>query len=215
MKNSPNLKTSTSSLPSGNRSGGVGPGPRRGSPRLNPEKSLRVVGLDLSLTSPGAVAISGRVSRGLDGVRVRDWHNPHTAPKDGDDLDRIRMIVDDLLPWIDEHRPHLVVIERYALSRFTGQSRLGELGGIVRWELANAGYRWTTVVNNTVKLHAAGTGKASKEHMLEAARSIWPECPNHDVADALHCARWAYDHHAEILEQLGDLLHRETNAGKK
>lgn len=169
-----------------------------------------VVGLDMSLTSTGAVAIKGHT--GLLGKRstLRGWQNPLTSLKDGDDQDRILMIIETILPWVLDQDPDLVIIERYALSRYTNQSRLGELGGVIRWELTKSGYPWVSVVAGSVKLHATGSGRADKKLMLASARDFWEECPNHDVADAFHLARWGLDKYSEIMVRLAGRLHYES-----
>lgn len=153
-----------------------------------------MLGLDLSLTSPGIVAVTqGRVRPAL-------VSNPKTDVEDGDKYKvRIDRIVREVLRAWHLLLPDVVVIEAYAHSRFTSQSTLGEVGGIVRWELSKEDALWVEVVGSTVKKFATGNGRASKAQMLAAAREHF-EAKNDDVADAYWLARYGLDHYYDLTE---------------
>jgi Holliday junction resolvasome RuvABC endonuclease subunit len=57
------------------------------------------------------------------------------------------------------------------------------------------------IAPGTLKKEATGNGRASKPEMLAKARETFPECPNHDVADAYFLARLAYDCYEDLVEE--------------
>lgn len=112
---------------------------------------MRVVGLDLSLTSTG-IALEG-------GTAVID-----PAPRRG--MDRIMWIRDRVLGYVsnevycDSNLPldHLVVIEDYAFSRGNRAHELGELGGVVKAAMLDVGYSFVVVNPKHLKMYALGKG---------------------------------------------------------
>lgn len=144
-----------------------------------------VLGLDLSLTSTGVVVWDGTVV---------GFANPKTkAPDNQSDQKRIDTIVQEVVATITAYDPTDIWIENHAFGASVGgDTRPHEVSGVIKYVLWKRARDFRLVSPLTVKKFATGYGKASKEDMLVAARVIWPECPNHDLADALHIARYAY-----------------------
>lgn len=160
----------------------------------------RVLGLDMSLTRSG-------IALGSAGVIERCTHAA-TAPPGGAATAfqgvreaRIDFIVREVMCVFDSAPPDLVVIEDYAHGRATSSSTLGELGGVLRHELWLRDAPYVLVVSSTVKKHATGDGRASKDDMVAAALPWW-SVDNDDEADALHMVRWGSEHYDELVEDV-------------
>lgn len=159
--------------------------------------SPRVVGLDLSLTATG-------VANG-NGV-------PETLTSRLKGCQRLAEIRDAVLdccafgwmpdPGCDFPGPHdrdfsgavvthvsrpLVVIEGYAFAaRNSHAHALGELGGVIRLALHEAGVPYVDVPPSSLKKYACGKGNANKGEMLAAAiRRLDYEGASDNEADAL------------------------------
>jgi Holliday junction resolvasome RuvABC endonuclease subunit len=89
----------------------------------------------------------------------------------------------------------LVVLEGYSFaSRGRAIISLGELGGVVRCALADAGIAWVDVPPSCRALFATGKGNASKEQVLaEAIRKLGYQGHSNDEADALWLCRMAIE----------------------
>lgn len=115
---------------------------------------LRVIGLDLSLTSTGVALPDGTTYR----IRTRQ--------KDGDR--RLLVIRDRIRQDLAEHRPHVAVVED--LPRHAkGAGVTAMVQGIARVELLDAGVPYALVVAATLKSYAADHGRAEKRDMAAAA----------------------------------------------
>jgi Holliday junction resolvasome RuvABC endonuclease subunit len=128
--------------------------------------SVRVVGLDLSLRATGfadagvPIVLSSRL-RGLD---------------------RIAALRDEVLALIDERDAYdplaadnLVVVEDYAFS-------LGELGGVIKLALKEAGITTVLIGPSSLKKFAANAGNANKIAMATAASRAGYSGPDDDNA---------------------------------
>ena len=128
----------------------------------------RIIGLDLSLTATGIATPD------LVGTIKSKFRGPR----------RLVEIRADIL----EHctRDDIAVIEGYAFGRHNQAAHLGELGGVVRVALYEAGVRILTVPPASLKRYATGKGNASKEDVLAAAiRRLGYQGSSTDEADAL------------------------------
>lgn len=109
---------------------------------------MNVIGLDLSLRSPG-VAFDDK---------------PRTLLRsklDGGDL--LKYWAKTFADLIDEVRPDLAVMESYAFGTNTiGHHAVVEMGGVVRLVLATKGVRYTTVTTQQMKKYATGKGGSPK-----------------------------------------------------
>lgn len=110
-----------------------------------------------------------------------------------DEGERLVKIYDDLLMFfsIYGHDTSAIYIgmEGYAYGAKLNREKLGELGGIVKL----ASYLVfrstpTSIAPTTLKSFIAGTGKASKQAMVEAIQKLDPEITDHNLADAMGIA---------------------------
>jgi Holliday junction resolvasome RuvABC endonuclease subunit len=128
--------------------------------------SAAIVGLDLSLTSPGMAMVDGvevlktRVTGVQRLVLIRDW----------------------VLEGFGK-RSTIAVLEGYSYgSKFTHAHSLGELGGVIKVALAERDIHIDIVDPATLKKFATGKGNAKKPDMLDASRRAGYEGSNDDNA---------------------------------
>lgn len=138
----------------------------------------RIVGIDASLTGTGVVGlgygpkpVSRHIASGQMGV-LR--------------LIEIRDAVKRLIRDAD-----LVVLEGYSFgSKGRAIFQTGELGGVLRVLIHEAGKRLIEVAPTQVKKFACGSGGAKKENMILAVYKRWQvEFRFNDEADALTLAK--------------------------
>ena len=160
-------------------------------PRHQPDRPA-VMGLDLSLTRTGVALPSGETFSVV----------PTTGSEDRGK--RLHEIWLGIATWLnmcaggDRYgpTPELVAIERYnpgGVQGFT-MAHLGELGGVVRCNLAARGIAWLEVPPATIKKLATGHGNANKEEMIAAARAAGATVANSDEADAYWLREWGHRH---------------------
>lgn len=144
---------------------------------------MNLLALDLSLNSTGW-ATSPSTYGTLDPAERR-------GPE------RLSWIRDQILELEHDHHTDLIVIEGYAYGRPNQAHQVGELGGVIRTALYDAGIPYLEVTPATVKQYATGKGNASKNLMLVAAgRRLGYPGESNDEADAL----WL---HAAVSELAG------------
>ncbi|MFF1498672.1 crossover junction endodeoxyribonuclease RuvC [Streptomyces sp. NPDC058316] len=115
---------------------------------------LRVIGLDLSLTSTGVALPDGTTYR----IKTRS--------ETGDR--RLLHIRDSIRDDLAEHRPHLAVVEdlpKHAMAA----GITAKVHGAVLCELLDAGVLYAYVVPATLKAFACDNGRADKAQMAAAA----------------------------------------------
>jgi crossover junction endodeoxyribonuclease RuvC len=145
---------------------------------------LNITALDLSLTSTGVAD--------EDGVRTI------TSKLKG--MARIAEILERIVAI---SLADLFVIEDYAFQggHDAYAHALGELGGVVRFELWRNGVPYVDVGVSNLKKYATGKGNAKKELMLaEAIRRLDYQGASNDEADALWLREMALDHYG-LLEK--------------
>lgn len=129
-----------------------------------------VVGLDLSLTATGIATVDETAVLRPMGL---------TGPA------RLMCIRDDVLAALPVLHP-LVVVEGYAYGRHNQAHQLGELGGVIRLALWEAGIPYVEVPPSTLKKYATGRGNAGKDEVLAAAiRRLGYDGHDNNEADAL------------------------------
>jgi Holliday junction resolvasome RuvABC endonuclease subunit len=117
----------------------------------------RVIGLDLSLNSTGVADSYGGAHR--------------LRPGDRDGIARVAWILDELWTIVDRSpSPDLAVIEGYAYAASARREVLGELGGVIRWNLYTNDIPFVVVAPSTLKKFATGKGTGGKAGVLVAAR---------------------------------------------
>jgi Holliday junction resolvasome RuvABC endonuclease subunit len=147
---------------------------------------MTVMGLDVSLTSTGAVVMG-------DSRRVLA-HTLFKTKPDKEDYElqrRIDMIVLGIDIMVAEFRPSLIGMENHAFGAAHSNTRVHEVAGVVKYELWNRGIPFLLVAPTELKRWATGNGRATKEMMVEAAAGAGFITKSHDMADAYWAASWA------------------------
>lgn len=135
------------------------------------------IGIDPSLTATGWCVVS------TDGLIRDEYGTVRAGSRTG--CPRLITIRDAILGLTTRHAPTLVAIEGYAFGRPNGMAALGELGGLLRVALYEAGVPYVDVPPAKLKKFATGTGTADKGAMLAAAiRRLYYPGSSHDEADA-------------------------------
>lgn len=147
--------------------------------------SVVAVGIDPSLSCMGLAA----AWRG--GHETRPVRFPRL-----DGVPRLLALRNAALEWVAHHRPAIVVLEGYSMAPKAGRlADLGELGGVLKAALWEAGYRepdgtLVVVPPALLKKFATGKGNADKGQVLVAAFKRWGfEAATHDEVDAYVLAR--------------------------
>jgi Holliday junction resolvasome RuvABC endonuclease subunit len=148
---------------------------------------VRVLGIDLSLTSTGMAMIdsSNDAPPGLSFVK--------TDGEDGTDMARIGRIVDKVCSWAADE-PDLVVLEDFALVMADRSAifRSGQLAGIVKWELDQMGVKVRTMAPATWRKALFNDGHLRKDEVrLRVYQKFQFDHPIIDVTEAWCVARAA------------------------
>lgn len=155
--------------------------------------ALRVLGLDLSLTSTGVCLPDGTTYR----IKTRG--------KDGDA--RLVAIHDRLTADTTEHQPHLAVIEDLPMTA-NSAGITGMVQGVARQILARAGVPIARIVPATLKAYACDNGRADKRQMAAAAYlhagaefpgDLNPKGEGGDMCDAWWCRAAGLDWYGQPL----------------
>lgn len=158
---------------------------------------MRIVGLDLSLNSTGVALPSGATLR----------HQPRCTG-----VERLAWHRDAIAAALAANVVDLAVLEGYAYGRHNGAAALGELGGVVRLALADAGVPVVVVPPAALKLYATGKGNASKDEVFAAAiRRLDYEGSSNDECDALWLRAMGMDACGEPVTEVPG-RHREALA---
>lgn len=143
---------------------------------------MKVIGLDLSLSSTGVACNLGWVDR------IR------TKPDNVGPFYRLREIRDRVTQFTDG--ADLVVVEGLAVASQTGQhlTRAG-MWHLVMEAVDDARIPWAEVPPTTLKKYATGKGNAGKDEVLAAVIRRFPgiEVRGNDEADALVLAAMGAD----------------------
>ncbi len=157
---------------------------------------MRIVGLDLSLTATGVAHDFGTATltsraKGAERLAVL----LHLAGS----LCGFKFHDYDAAPEFSA--ADLVVIEGYSMGTARQSSHahgLGELGGVVRLALFEAGIAYVDVAPASLKKYATGKGNASKDEVYgEAIRRLGYAGKSNDEADALWLRAMALDAYGE------------------
>jgi len=145
-----------------------------------------VVGLDPSMTGTGLAT-----RRGL--------YTFKTKPKDGDAIDRGLSVARLVCKNIPSDTT-IIFIEKPIVYGRGSSAHLHQFVGALRagiklWNPASC--EMVEVSPSTIKKEATGSGRASKEDMLEACRDIGLEVENDNEADAYWLARHVEYHDLE------------------
>ena len=150
---------------------------------------MRIHGWDLSLNHLGIIEIEdGEVTRVMyvtslkgsadlakkyDEARALRLSFPKDMDADVMAMHRLQLNRRFLALALKARRPHLVGIEDYAMSRAQGAHQMGELGGLARTLLWEAGIPFRAYDPGSVKMFATGFGDADKHVMREGVLEKW------------------------------------------
>jgi Holliday junction resolvasome RuvABC endonuclease subunit len=152
---------------------------------------MTILGIDLSLTSPGLVVQSeNEYTAYFYACRKRDnslasksfafdggvFHLKKLQDQEQTDnlFGRYDVIVRDILRIVETHDVKHVVIEGYAFSaQSSSTSKLFELGGIVRYSLWRKNITFEDIAPTRVKKMFTGCGKADKLEMWKTFHKIY------------------------------------------
>ena len=153
---------------------------------------MRILGLDLSLTSTGVASNAGWVSR----ITTK----PDTG---GGYLGRLRHIRAEVMDHV--RGADLVVVEGLSLGNHSAHSltRAG-MWHLVVEAVDAAGIPWAEVSPAQVKQYATGKGNASKDLVLASVIRRFPdvEVTGNDEADSLVLAAMGADHYGVPMVEM-------------
>lgn len=144
---------------------------------------MRVLAID-----PGLVTLAWARSDGRFGA---------LKPGARRDVDRLLWLRDAVLHLVSAWSHTVVVLERPSFaSRGNAVVSLGELHGVLKVALREAGVPVAVVAPGTLKRYASGRGNAPKELVLvEAVKRLGYDGSDHNVADALFLLHMALDYY--------------------
>jgi len=165
---------------------------------------MKIIGLDLSLTATGMVNAEGEA---------------FTIKNNATGMARLIKIRDRILYEADAALPaDLVVIEGYSMGGQRGSAgigqALGELGGVVRVALWEAGVPYVDVSPSSLKKYATGKGNAGKEAVLIAAIRKGADVEDNNAADAWWLRAMAFDTYGEPLVKMPQVNRSALDAVK-
>lgn len=164
---------------------------------------MKILALDLSLTSTGVAFPSGAVTR---------WTSPASL-RGMERLDACRTLLAQALVL---EPPDVVVLEGYSMGTARQASHahaLGELGGVLRHTMWRNQQPFVDVPPASLKKFATGRGNAPKELMLvEAVKRLGYDGSSNDEADALWLRAMALDAYGEPVVQLPQSNREATGA---
>lgn len=198
----------------------------------NPSSPICFVGLDLSLTGTGIVALN---SRGELVANQTLKPSKQTSKTKGPSFRVTRLIeIRDKINTLITHLPPgpqtMFAIESYTYGTNNSAHILGELGGVVRTLLYEHNFPYIEVAPAHVKKYATGAGNAKKEQVIAWVLKRWGLLfSTSDEADAYVLARMLYDQwgnwgeegrgweaaglieaQREVLQKLGDVVYRKA-----
>jgi crossover junction endodeoxyribonuclease RuvC len=149
------------------------------------------IGLDLSLTSTGFVALCGEELVASKVVK---------APNGCMGVARLAFLRIKISELIDiYHRPIVVGIEGYSYGSRGRTFEIGELGGIIRLLMAEKNLTTYIIPPTSLKKFATGKGNCGKPQVGVAVYRKWKmEFPSDDICDAYVLARMVAAKHEDI-----------------
>jgi Holliday junction resolvasome RuvABC endonuclease subunit len=164
---------------------------------------MNILGIDLSLTGTGLAILTDydafpepelpraypRAERCMTEFQPVRWYFGYLlSPMPKDTFGRWKAIVDAVLMCAET--ANVIVMEGYSFGSMPGQSRIHELGGIVRYHLAREQHNWLEVPPSTLKKFLTGKGNADKNVVLkEVYRRYGLDLNDDNMADAFGLAK--------------------------
>lgn len=154
--------------------------------------SLRVMGLDLSLTATGLVVCEGTTP--VLEVVIKTNSDEYRGEWDSNQR-RIARITDGIALHIEEQEPYRIGIENAAFGAKRSDTRPHEVSGVVKQRLWEAEFVFELVSTTSIKMLATGNGRASKRDMVLAAQQCGVQSKDNNVADAYWVAQEILSRH--------------------
>lgn len=140
------------------------------------------LGVDQSLRSPGLAVVDGD---GRPGV-VKNLKNTLKG------AERLALVRDGIMSLVRTYQPEFAALEGYSINSINRPFDLGEVGGIVRLTLYDAGIPFIVVTPTQLKKFVTGSGAADKEKVQKWVREKWKiHLDQDDQADAFGLAQVA------------------------
>lgn len=144
------------------------------------------VGLDLSYSGTGVVVISP--TNEAIGFEFKAGNATMSFPE------RATSLVNQIFSVIPNSNDCIVYEEGAAYSAEFNAFMLGELAGVINYELGKRGYAVTLVPPTTLKKYATGSGVAQKHYVAAHVAKKWGFIsPSNNITDAFVLAQMAHD----------------------
>jgi Holliday junction resolvasome RuvABC endonuclease subunit len=140
---------------------------------------VRVMGVDLSVSSTGICLPDGSVDRIITTVNPDGGEHAQTR--------RLALVCEVIVIHVTETDAHVVALEGFSYNSKQSQQHLtGGLGWMVRHALDQVHVRWVVIPPASLKKYATGRGNAGKDEVLTSAaiRTGRPDLCHNDVVDA-------------------------------
>ena len=124
-------------------------------------RSYIVWGIDIS-TNTGLyiVRYQGGVVTRLKCLTIT--HPPHERP-----IDRARKFGSDIIPYLTELPPDLIMVEGYAMGAKGMSTAIIEVSALIKFTLAAKGYDWIEIPPSNLKMFVYNKGNGAKSLMLK------------------------------------------------
>lgn len=166
-------------------------------------RNYKIIGLDLSLTSPGMSCL--QVNE--DGTYTFiDFDTCKTDSKEPWYV-RLNRINTTILRFVFKHKPKQIIIENYSYGSSNGREIAGEVHGVTIFNLLEQGFPPENLHRNVSPQARAkfftGKGRATKREVVEAVNAFFGltfKVKDNDIADACVLAFIGYciNHYAQI-----------------
>ena len=150
-------------------------------------KTRIIMGIDPALVKLGWAIVTKQSDRD----KTVTWQTGTIQPKQ-DGVERLKHIRDGIAVLAESAQPELIVIEGYSFgSQFNGPA-LGEVGGVIRLALFEAGFKIAVVQPASLKKFVTGSGRADKPTVRQKIFKKWKgaEFDTQDEAEAFALAQW-------------------------
>lgn len=164
------------------------------------------MGIDLSLNGTG-LAILDEDLEIVEKQLIKLNGNKDTPQLKG--MERAIYIMNCIEQLLKKHQPSVVVIEGYSFgSKGRSVFDLGEIGGIVRYELKKLGVKYFEVPPPTLKKYITGNGRADKIEMQAAVLNRYGVNLSDDNENDAFClaAMFLEMDEADFLKQIGERI---------
>jgi crossover junction endodeoxyribonuclease RuvC len=169
--------------------------------------SYNIVGVDLSLTSPGLACLT--VYEDLS-FKFNDFGNCKTN-SDEPWFMRLNRVQKTVNHFIWEYKPKFVSVENYSYGSTNGREIAGEVHGVVLYKLFESGFPPERVFRDISPQARAkfftGNGRATKPQVTKAVNEFFGfnfKMKENDIADACVLAyiRYCINHYTQLEPQL-------------